>query len=80
MGDALLDVALFQFAQVETGGKMLALAGEQHGADIGRQRGEESLDADDGFVVQRIALVRPLEPQDGDVALPLCSKRGRQMH
>ena len=43
MGDALLDVALFQLAQIEAGGKMLALAMQQHGADIVRQRGEESL-------------------------------------
>ena len=58
MGDALRDVALLQFAQVEAGGEMLAFAGEQHGADVVGQRGEESFDAEDGLVVERVALVR----------------------
>ena len=80
MGDALLDVALFQFAQIEAGGKMLALAGEQHGADAVGQRREEGLDAEDGLVIQRVALLRALEPQDGDVALPLGGERSRQRH
>ena len=80
MGDALLDVALFQLAQIEAGGKMLAFACEQHGADAVGQRREEGLDADDGLVVERVALVRPLEPQDGDRALPLGGKRSRQCH
>src|ERR1039458_191301 len=78
MGDALLDVALFQLAQVEPGGKMLALADEQHGADAVGQRREEGLDADDGLIVQRTALVRALEPQDGNVALPFRMQRSRQ--
>ena len=78
MGDALLDVALFQLAQVEPGGKMLALAMQQHGADAVGQRREECLDADDGLIVQRIALVRALEPQDGNRALPLRMQRSGQ--
>src|SRR5664280_2378897 len=78
MGDALLDVALFQLAQVEAGGEMLALAMQKYGADAVGQRREECFEADDGLVVQRIALARPLEPQDGDVALPLGVQRSRQ--
>ena len=79
MGDALGDVALFQFRQVETGGEMLALAGEQHRADAVRQRGEELLDADDRLVVERVAFLRPIELQHGDAAVPLGGKRGGQM-
>jgi hypothetical protein len=37
MGDALLDVACLQLAQIEAGGKMLALAMQQHRADVIRQ-------------------------------------------
>jgi len=80
MGDALRNVALFQFAEVEAGGKMLALAMQQHGADAVRQRRKEFLDADDGLVVERVAFLRTLETQDGDVALPLGGERGWEFH
>ena len=67
-----------QFAQIEPGGKMLALAVQQHRADAVRQRGEEGLDAENGLVVERVALLRPRQPQDRDRALPLGGERGRQ--
>ncbi len=79
MGDALRDVALLQFAQVEAGGEMLAFAMQQHGADAVGQRREEGLDADDGLVVERVALFRAREFQDRDRALPLGGERSRQI-
>ena len=78
MGDALGDVVLLEFAEIEAGGEMLALAMQQHGADAVRQRGEEGLDAENGLVVERIALVRTRQPQHGDLALPLGIERGGQ--
>ncbi len=75
MRDALRQVALFEFGEIEPGGEMLAVTGEQHGADAVRQRGEERVDAVHGVVVERVALVFALEPQDGDGALPLGCQR-----
>ena len=49
--DAFGGVALGQFAQIEAGGEMLALAVQHDGLDVVRQRREEGLDAADGRVV-----------------------------
>ena len=47
---------------------MLASAVHNRGLDAVRQRGEERLDAEHGAVVERVALLRPRQPQDRDVA------------
>jgi hypothetical protein len=79
MGNALSDVSLFQFRQVEARREMLTVARDQHGADVLRQRCEELLDADDRLVIERIALLRPIEFQHGHAAMPFGGKRCRQL-
>ena len=69
------DVAFTQFRQIKACGEMLAFAEQQHGADPFGQRGEELLYSDDRFVVERIAFMRPVEPEDGDGAIPFCDER-----
>ena len=69
------DVAFAQFGQIEAGGEMLAFAEQQHGADPFGQRGEELLYSDDCFVVERVAFMRPVEPQNGDGAIPFGDER-----
>jgi hypothetical protein len=56
--------------EVETGGEMLALAGEHDRANILRQPGEEGLDSEHGHVVESVALFRAgeLEMRDGPAA------------
>src|SRR6185437_826923 len=78
MRDALGDVALLQLGEIETGREIIALAGEQHGADAVRDRGKESVEPDDGVVVQRVALLRTIEAQHGDIALHVRGERRRQ--
>ncbi len=76
MCDTLSDIALLQLRQIETRGEMLSLAGNQDGADtIGRRR-KKLLDADDRLVVERVALLRAVQPQDGDRAVALGDERG----
>jgi hypothetical protein len=57
---------------------MLAFACEQYRTDAIRQRCEEVLDADDGLIVERVALLRPVETQNTDRSLPLSNERGRK--
>ena len=58
---------------------MVALAVHDHGLDVLGQGIEKDFDAEDGGVVEGVALLRPGQPQDGDVALPLGRQRGRQL-
>ncbi len=78
MRDALRDVALGEFAEIEPGGEVLALGGQHHRLDPLGQRLEERFDAEHGRIVERIALVRAHERQDGDVAAAFGAQRGRQ--
>ena len=71
MRDALRDVALLQLREIEPGGEMLAFGRQQHASHAFRRRAEKCLDAGNGAVVERVALLRPVEPQDRDVALLL---------
>ena len=68
MCDALRDIALLDLVEVEAGREVFALGYEQHAACAVRHGAEECVDAQDGLVVQRIALVRPVEPQYRDMA------------
>ncbi len=61
----------FSSREIEPGGEMLAFARQQHAARAFRRRAEECLDAEDGVVVERVALLRPVQPQDRDVTLLL---------
>src|SRR5262249_19884988 len=79
MGNALANVSLFQFRQVEARREMFAFAGDQHAADILWQRCEELLDAYDGLVIECIAFLRPIELEHGHAAMPFGGKRGRQL-
>ena len=82
MLDAGEGVALGQFGQIEPGAEMLALAGEHDGADVLRQRAEESLDAAHGRIVERVALLARDEPQHRDRAVALglqASAAGRRI-
>jgi hypothetical protein len=55
---------------------MLAFADQQHGIRVRRNRAEKDVEAEDGFVVERVALLRPVEPQHGDSALLFGLQRG----
>src|SRR5260221_14425507 len=59
---------------------MLALGGEHDGLDRVRQCGEERLDAEYGRVVDRVALLRPRQEENGDVAPALGLERARQFN
>ena len=55
---------------------MRAVTGQHDGADLRRQRFEERDDALHQRVVERIALLGTIEPQDGNRATQLGAKRG----
>ena len=78
MRDALRDVALLQFGEIQAGREMLALSGDQHGANAVRQRREELLNPDNRLIVERIALLRPVKSQNGDRALALRNEGRRK--
>ena len=77
--DAGIDVALGQLGEIEPGAEMLALRGHDDGADIVRQRCEETADAAHRLVVERVAFCRAIEPQHGDRAMPLGLQGRRQI-
>src|SRR5579875_229294 len=79
MGDALGHVAFLEFKQIESGGEIFADSGEHHGGDTIRQRGEKNVEPVHDLVVERVALVGTIEPQDGDVPLAFHQKRGRKL-
>ena len=62
------DVALAQFGKVEPGGKMIAFGGEQHRTYVGGNSAEESVQADHGVVVERVAFLNTVEPKNRDLA------------
>ena len=79
MRDAAEHVALFQLGEVEAGAEMLAVAGQHHGANFGRQGVEERHHALHQRVVERIALLGPMQPQDRDRAALLGAERRRKI-
>ena len=78
MLDAGRHVALGQFGEIEAGAEIVAFAGQHHGADAVRDRGEERLDAEHGRIIERIALFRTRQLEHRDRALPLGAQRRRQ--
>ncbi len=79
MRDALGDVALLQFGQVEAGGEMLALAVS---TTAPMPSGSDVKNASMPMMVSSSSALRfcgAVELQDGDVALPLGGKRGGQI-
>src|SRR5262245_10040877 len=78
MGDARRNVAFAELAEVEAGAEVLAFAVEHHRLDAVGQRGEERLDAEHGRVVDGVALLRPGQRENGDLALALGLERPRQ--
>jgi hypothetical protein len=75
---SLRNVAILQFRQIKTGREVFTLAREEHGMDTARQRREELLDANDGVVIERVAFLRAIEPQDCDRTFSLGDKGGRK--
>ena len=71
-------VAFVQFGQVEPGGEMLAVAMQQHRADVVRQRAEEGLEAEHGSSSSALRFSARLSRSRRDVAPPLGGERGRQ--
>ena len=80
MCDALGNVAGGELGEIEAGAEMLTLAGQHDGFDRVRQRGKERLDARHGRIVDRIALLRPRQEQNGDLAPALGPERARQFN
>ncbi len=79
MFDGLGEVALGQFVQVEAGGKMIALAVQHDGFHLRRQFLEEELEAGDGVVVERVALLRARQAQNRHLAVQLRMQRSGQI-
>ena len=77
--DAGGDVALGQLGQIEPGAEMLAGAVDHDGVDAVGQRAKNASMPRTVRVVERVALVRRAQPQNGDVALPLGRAAGRQL-
>ena len=65
--------------KVEAGGKVRAFAGEDDGANILRQAGEERLEPQHGRIVERVALLRAGKAQMGDCPEPRRLERLRQI-
>ena len=61
MQHRLGDAALGQLGQIEPGAEVIALAAQHHRSRLVGQAGEDGLQLRDQFVVQRIALGRPIE-------------------
>jgi hypothetical protein len=74
---SLRNIAILQFGQIKTGGKMFALAREEDGMDVARQRREELLDTDDCLVIEGVAFLRAIELQHGHASMLFRGKRGR---
>lgn len=78
MGDARPHVALLQLGKIEPSGEVLPFGGEQHGGDLVGHRAEESVETEHGIVVERVTLVRALEPQNRYAAIKLGSEGWRK--
>src|SRR5579871_1876115 len=73
------DVALCEFGEIEPGAEMLALAVDDDGFDVVGDGREEVLNALNGGVVQRVALVRATQAEDANRAVLLEVERGRKL-
>jgi hypothetical protein len=76
MQHAFCDASLLQFGEIEACAEMVSIAGKHNGLDLFRRPTEPPLERKDGFVVQRIALGRPREMDDGDRVLQLHTNVG----
>ena len=68
-------VAFGDFAEIEAGGEIGAVAVDHRGAHICRNVGEAGFQRLDRFVVDRVALGLPVEADEEDVAAPLDRER-----
>ena len=73
--DAGDDVTLLEFREVEPGTEVLAVAGQDDGADAIGQGGEECLHSRHGRVIECVAFLLAMQPQHRDLAAPLGAKR-----
>src|SRR5262249_36190191 len=76
--DALTDPALLDLAEVEPGGEVRAFGGEHDCLDVVGKPAEIGLDAQNGPIVERIALFAAREPERAHRALALSLERGGQ--
>ncbi len=79
MSNAAEHVALFQLGEIEAGAEMFAIAGDHDRADFRRQGVEERHHALHQRVVERIALLGAVQPQDRDRAAPFGVKGRRKI-
>ena len=75
---ALGHAVQFEFGKVETGGEVIARTMQHDGLDLFRQAGKERFQPGYDFVVERIALLRTVEPQNGNIALLFGMQGGRK--
>ena len=76
--DRLFDVVRTQIGQVEAGRKVVAIAVQHHRLHALGQMIEKRLDPEHRLIVERVALLGPVEPEDGDVPARLGVERGGQ--
>ena len=78
MSHCLFDVVLSQFGEVETSRKVIAIAMQDNGLDVPRQRIKQRFKAEDGIVVECVAFLRTVEPDDENFAALFGVQRCRQ--
>ena len=71
---AFVGIEFVQVRQVEAGAKVVAVAGDHHGAHVLRHGVEERADLAHQRIVERVALGRAVQFQDGNVAVALDKK------
>src|SRR5262245_7158849 len=79
MGYSLRNVAILQFRQIKTGGEVFALARDEDGMDVARQRREKLLDANNCPVIEGVAFLRSIELQHRNASMAFGDERGWQV-
>jgi hypothetical protein len=76
MQHAFGDAALLEFGEIKACAEMVSVADKHNGLDLFQRPTEPTLEREDGFVIERIALARPREMDDGDRVLQLHTNVG----
>jgi hypothetical protein len=76
VANGLFNAVRAQVGEVEAGREMIAVPVQHHRLHAFGQVVEERLDAEHGLVIERVALLGPVEPQDRDVAARFGVQRG----
>src|SRR5262249_24885752 len=80
MGDALRDIARGELGEIEPRAEMLAFSSEHDCLDRVRQGSKKGFYAEHGRIVDGVALLRPRQAENGDVAAALGLERARQFN